>query len=243
MDTPAAYGPAVGVVTRAPLGEAFLATLPAPSTLPAPGCAVRVVVVGTDTDPMSGEGVETVRVSERLARAAAVNRAVVALPPDVGWVLVADPQVRWGAGVLDALLAAAARHPRAGALGPRLRRCGGGAPACAGAVPGRADLLRGRVPVGAPSSIGPVGWVSATCVLLRRAALDSVDGLDPRYLGPVDGVDLGDRLNRAGWLVLHVPTVEVEVGPGAGGMLESDRAGLRRFAHDRYPMWSRLMPT
>ncbi|MDN5750539.1 MAG: glycosyltransferase, partial [Pseudonocardia sp.] len=227
MDSVAAYGDALGVVTAAPVPDAFLTSLSAATVRP-----LRVVAVGGGAVGGAGperDGVQTVRVSEQLARAAAVNRGVVALPPGVGWVVVADPQVRWGAAAIDTLLAAAARHPRAGALGARLRRAGGGVLACAGAVPGRRDLLRGRVPLGAPRSTGRVGWVSATCMLLRRTALDSVDGLDPRHLGPVDGVDLGDRLGRAGWLVLHVPSAEVVVEAG-GTLLESARAGLRSFA-------------
>ena len=48
---------------------------------------------------------------------------------------------------------------------------------------------------------GPVGWSSAPALLLRRAALDSVDGYDPRYPAPAcDDLDLADRLARAGWL-------------------------------------------
>lgn len=217
------YGDALGVVTRAPCPDRFRAHLPG-----------RIVVVGAGDLP----------VTEQLARAAAVNRGVVALPPDVGWVLVADPQVRVGPGTVEALLAAAHRFPRAAALGPRLRTAGGRALSCAGALPNRGDLLRGRIAPDAPRSAAPVGWVSASCVLLRRAAFDSVDGFDPRHLGPVDGIDLADRFGRAGWLVVHVPDAEVVVGAATDpGMLESVRSGLRRYAADRFPVLSRLMPT
>jgi hypothetical protein len=72
---------------------------------------------------------------------------------------------------------------------------------------------RGRVPVGVPGE-GPVGWLSTAAVLMRRSAWDSVDGLDPRYLGgPGDmgDVDLGERLVRAGWLVVHEPAANAFV--------------------------------
>jgi len=111
----------------------------------------------------------------------------------------------------------------------------------AGPLPARRDLLAGRVPLGAPRSTGPVGWVSGRCVLLRRTAWDSVDGYDPRHLGPVDAVDLGDRLARAGWLAVHVPAAEAAVAPGpVPGMLETARDGLRRYAADRHRGLARL---
>jgi hypothetical protein len=47
-------------------------------------------------------------------------------------------------------------------------------------------------------------------------------------------VDLGERLARAGWLVVHVPAAEADVVPGpVPGMLEPERDGLLRYAADR----------
>jgi N-acetylglucosaminyl-diphospho-decaprenol L-rhamnosyltransferase len=218
------YGTTVGVVSwgsgpPAPVagtGPAVHVTQAAPGA-PAPGGATPVLV------------------TEALARAAAVNRGVVALPAEVGWVLAVDTGVTLAPGALDALLAAAVRFPRAAVLGPRLPG------ATAGPLPARRDLLAGRVPLGAPRSAGPVGWVSGRCVLLRRAAWDSVDGYDPRHLGPVDAVDLGDRLARAGWLAVHVPGAEAAVAPGpVPGMLETARDGLRRYAAERHRGLARL---
>jgi N-acetylglucosaminyl-diphospho-decaprenol L-rhamnosyltransferase len=218
------YGDGVGVVLHSPGAglDRVLAALPAASTRP-----LQVVVV-------DGEGAGAVRIGEQVARAAAVNRGVVSLPPDVGWVLVTDPATEWPPGVLDTLLTTAERFPRAGALGPRLRGPDGALVACAGALPSRCQLRRGQVPLGAPRTAGPVGWISARALLLRRTAWDSVDGLDPRHLGPADSVDLSERLGRAGWLVVHVPAAEVGVAAGtAPGMLEPMRSGLRRYARDR----------
>lgn len=52
-------------------------------------------------------------------------------------------------------------------------------------------------------------WLSGSCLLLRRAAFEGVDGFDPRYFMYAEDVDLGDRLGRAGWLNVYVPTAEV----------------------------------
>jgi N-acetylglucosaminyl-diphospho-decaprenol L-rhamnosyltransferase len=204
-------------------------------------------------DATGGDGVEVLPIGEDIGRAAAVNRAVAGLDAGVGWVAIADPTVRWGAGVLDGLLAAAAGRPRAGLLGPRLRAAAGAVVPSAGALPSITQALGGRIRSGAGA--GPTGWLSTSCVLVRRSAWDSVDGFDPRYLGapgPVDmaDVDLGDRLGRAGWLVVHVPGLETDmeidteidtVIDAEGGVDARDGHGIltwraddvRRYVHDR----------
>ncbi|HET6259833.1 dTDP-Rha--alpha-D-GlcNAc-pyrophosphate polyprenol alpha-3-L-rhamnosyltransferase [Pseudonocardia sp.] len=200
-------------------------------------------------DTTGADGMEVLRIGEDIGRAAAVNRAVAGLDAGVGWVAIADPGVRWGAGVLDGLLATAAGRPRAGLLGPRLRAAAGAVVASAGALPSITQALHGRIPTAACA--GPTGWLSTSCVLVRRSAWDSVDGFDPRYLGapgPVDvaDVDLGDRLDRAGWLLVHVPGLEIDteidtvVDTEAGvdahdghGILTWRADDLRRYLHDR----------
>jgi N-acetylglucosaminyl-diphospho-decaprenol L-rhamnosyltransferase len=184
------------------------------------------------------------RLAEDVGRAAAVNRAVAGLDAEVGWMAITDAHVTWHAGAVDALRSAALRHPRAGVLGPLLRTTDGTAIASAGALPRLRDLVRGRLDP-AVVTAGPVGWLSGACLLVRRAAWDSVDGYDPRYAGSghdpeLADVDLGDRLARAGWLAVGVPAAEAAVHPYEGqGILDTYDRGLRRFVRDRYPAPSR----
>jgi N-acetylglucosaminyl-diphospho-decaprenol L-rhamnosyltransferase len=245
------YGEDVAVVigtgSTVPDLEAFLGSLRAATARP-----VQVVVVTGPAGAGVPDGVRELRTAEDLGGPAAANRAVSGLDAAVGRVVLADPRVRWRPGALDALLDAAARHPRAGALGPRLLDPAGAVLPSGGALPSVADALRGRVRTAAGA--GPVGWLSAACLLLRRAAWDSVGGFDSRYPGR-DGaagpalemadVDLGDRLGRSGWLLLPVPAAEVTFSavPGAGGglvggadrqgILESRGDGLRRYVRHR----------
>ena len=79
------YGTAVGVVSWG---------TGAPGAVAGAGPVVHVAV-----EPAAAPGVTPVRVTEALARAAAVNRGVVALPPEVGWVLAADTGVTLAPGV------------------------------------------------------------------------------------------------------------------------------------------------
>jgi N-acetylglucosaminyl-diphospho-decaprenol L-rhamnosyltransferase len=182
-------------------------------------------------------GATVLRLGEDVGRGAAVNRAVATLPLEVGLVAVAPPRLVWAAGALDALRAAAARHPRAGILAPRGCDSHGAVLPSTHPVPpaGRGVLaVLGRrpwPPAGAadPAVEGVVGWSSAPGLLLRRAALDSVDGFDPRYPGRLDDLDLAQRLAAAGWLAVHVPSAVVVYAPAA----RPDPPAARRYLADR----------
>ena len=187
--------------------------------------------------PMAGD-LRVLRIGEDVGRGAAVNRAVAVLPADIGLVAVAPPGLVWAEGALDALRAAAVRHPRAGILAPRVR-AGGASVASTHPLPrpGRSlvAVLAGRpwprVSPADPASEEPVGWSSAPGLLLRRAALDSVDGFDPRYPGRFDDLDLADRLATAGWLTVHVPSATVVYNAPP----RRDPTAARRYLSDRTP--------
>jgi N-acetylglucosaminyl-diphospho-decaprenol L-rhamnosyltransferase len=88
-----------------------------------------------------------------------------------------------------------------------------------------------------------VGWLSGSCLLMRRAAFDSINGFDARYFMYMEDVDLGDRLGKAGWLNVYVPSAEVTHAKGhAAGkhpelMLPAHHQSAYRFQADRHPHW------
>lgn len=182
---------------------------------------------------------------------------MVGLPADVGWVLVANPDIVFSAGALDALLAAAGRWPRAGSLGPLIRTGGEVYPsarlqpslgrgighAVFAAIWPSNPWTRAYRQDGAVAE-RPAGWLSGSCVLLRREAWDSVDGFDPRFFMYFEDVDLGDRLGRAGWLNVYVPGAEVvhtgghateRDAPTSTRMLAEHHRSAYRFLADRHP--------
>jgi N-acetylglucosaminyl-diphospho-decaprenol L-rhamnosyltransferase len=177
---------------------------------------------------------------EDVGRAAAVNRTVAGLDPAVGWVALVAPEVEPAPGALDALVGAAA--PRAAALGPELLDPSGQPVGGGGDVPTAAQVLLGREPAGPPAG-GVVGWLPAACLLLRRTALDSVDGFDPGYVDAFDDVDLGARLAEAGWLCLRVPRATATLHPSAPGPSGLPATARRRFVHDRSPAVARALLT
>ncbi|HEX7661628.1 MAG TPA: glycosyltransferase family 2 protein [Pseudonocardiaceae bacterium] len=206
--------------------DVFLDSLKAATARP-----VRVILAdngSTDGAPERAAeqrpDVTLLRTGGNLGYGAGANRGVAELPRDVGWVVVANPDLEWGAGSLDTLLAAAERWPRGGAFGPLIREPSGAVYPSARLLPslgrGIGHAVLGRLWPDNPWSRAyrqsdtavaerAAGWLSGSCLLLRREAFDSVSGFDPRYFMYFEDVDLGDRLGQAGWLNVYVPSAEV----------------------------------
>jgi GT2 family glycosyltransferase/glycosyltransferase involved in cell wall biosynthesis len=68
-----------------------------------------------------------------------------------------------------------------------------------------------------PRSGGPVDWVSGACMLVRRAAFDSVGGFDEGYWMYWEDADLSRRLVDHGWEVHFEPAAVVDHATGASG--------------------------
>jgi N-acetylglucosaminyl-diphospho-decaprenol L-rhamnosyltransferase len=203
-------------------------------------------------------GVRLLRTGANVGYGTAVNRAVDTLPADDEFVLIANPDVVWGPGSIDALLEAAERWPRAGSLGPLIRDPDGQIYPSARDLP---SLIRGgmHAVVGfawkdnpwtksyrqehlAPSERS-VGWLSGSCLLVRRKAFDAIGGFDERYFMYMEDVDLGDRLGRAGWLNVYVPAAEILHSQGhstrkdPGRALHAHHVSTYIYLSDRHVGW------
>jgi N-acetylglucosaminyl-diphospho-decaprenol L-rhamnosyltransferase len=202
-------------------------------------------VDGTPEQAAQRDGVRLLRIGENVGYGTAANRAITELGIEFGWVVVANPDIEWHPGALDELLSAAQRWPRAAALGPLIREPTGAVYPSARLLPSLARgtghaLLAPLWPANPFSrsyrqSEAAVGertaeWLSGSCVLLRRVAFESVDGFDSRYFMYFEDVDLGERLGRAGWLSVYVPTAEVT---HLGGHATSRASDLMLAEHHR----------
>ncbi|MBA8826939.1 N-acetylglucosaminyl-diphospho-decaprenol L-rhamnosyltransferase [Saccharopolyspora lacisalsi] len=248
---------AVVTVTYSPgeVLERFLETLPK-----ATDRRVRVILAdngSTDGAPQRAAerpDVDFVPMGANLGYGSAANRGIAELGAEYGWVAVANPDVEWGAGCLDELLAAAARWPRGGAFGPLITEPDGSVYPSARLAPslgrGAGHALLCKVWPSNPwtrayrQETAPTertaGWLSGSCLLLRREALDSVTGFDPRYFMYFEDVDLGDRLGRAGWLNVYVPGAEVmhigghSTARASTRMLAEHHRSAYRYLADRH---------
>lgn len=159
------------------------------------------------------------------------------------WLVVANPDIVWTAGSLDRLLEAGARWPRAAAIGPRIVTMDGHLYPSARALPslgrGVGHALFGwfwpsnpwtrsyRQERGAPKE-GRTGWLSGSCLLLRREAFEAVGGFDPSYFMFFEDVDLCERLHAAGWDVVYAPDAVVR---HVGGHSWRDQPSIMIKAH------------
>ena len=176
------------------------------------------------------------------------------------WLVVANNDLEWRPGSLDELLAAGGRHSRAGALGPKVLNTDGSVYASARALPslvvGTGHAVLSPVWPGNPftaryqrrSGLGAkedraVGWLSGSCLLLRREAFDAVGGFDEDYFMFFEDTDLGDRLDRAGWENVFVPSAVVVHDQGAtwrerpAPMVRAHHASAERYLRGRCGAW------
>ncbi|MBB2937294.1 N-acetylglucosaminyl-diphospho-decaprenol L-rhamnosyltransferase [Amycolatopsis bartoniae] len=272
MTEPTRYGDgvAVVVVTYFPGDDLarFLDTLEKATTRD-----VRVVLADNSADPASDaavhnaaldsaaerDGVQLLRIGENLGYGGGANRGVAELDESYGWVVVANPDLEWEPGSLDVLLEATHRWPRGGAFGPLIREPDGTVYPSARLLPslgrGVGHAVFGKVWPANPWTRAyrqerapeerTSGWLSGSCQLFRREAFDSVNGFDSRYFMYFEDVDLGDRIGRAGWQNVYVPSAAVtHIGGKATArapkkMLAAHHESAYRYLADRHrgPAW------
>jgi N-acetylglucosaminyl-diphospho-decaprenol L-rhamnosyltransferase len=246
----------VVVVTYSPghTLDAFLDTLEKATVRP-----VGVVLAdngSTDGAPERAAerpGVSLLRTGANLGYGRAANLALPQAPGD--WVVIANPDLTWEPGALDTLLEAAERWPAAGVLGPAILSPDGtlypsarqlpslgrgiGHALCGWWWPSNPWTAAYRRERGAPTE-RLAGWLSGSCMLVRRAAFDAVGGFDPAYFMYFEDLDLCERIGRAGWQNVYVPTAVVTHEGGASTskdqrtMADAHHASAWRYLSRRY---------
>ena len=225
---------------------------------------VEVVLVDNGSTDGSVEqaaarpGISLVRMDTNVGYGAAANAGVAALDPSIELVLLINPDVVLAPGAIDELVAAARRHPTAGAVGPMITTPDGTIYPSARQLPsvgtGIGHALLGWWWPGNPwtrsyrlDRATPVersaGWLSGACLLLRRSAFRQVGGFDPAYFMYFEDVDLGQRLTAAGWENLYAPSARVMHSGGhatekqPGAMAVAHHHSAYRYLARRYPRW------
>jgi len=235
--------------------EVFLSSLQA-----ATGAAYEVVLAdngSTDGVPeRAAEAAEVslVRTGGNLGYGRAVN--VGARGASAPWLMIVNPDVQWSQpGALDELIGAAERWPTGGAFGPAIVTPDGQLYPSARALPslgrGTGHALAGwwwptnpwtaayRKERESPVE-GRCGWLSGSALLVRREAFEAVGGFDPHYFMYFEDVDLCDRLARAGWSAVYVPSAVVEHTGGHATrrspviMQRAHHASAYRYLADRH---------
>jgi N-acetylglucosaminyl-diphospho-decaprenol L-rhamnosyltransferase len=137
------------------------------------------------------------------------------------WFLLLNPDTTLSEGFLDGALALAdhltTAEPRAGIVGFHLRNGDGSQQLSAGPFPRltstlwRLFLPRSRRKYHAPREPerSRVPWVTGCCMLMRRACVQDLDGLDEAFFLYYEDVDLCLRARQQGWSVWYEPNLAV----------------------------------
>ena len=169
-----------------------------------------------------------VQPGRNLGFGAGVNRGLAVLaglaaPPE--WVLVSNPDLLVHAGALPALRDALETHPAWAVVGPRIFTEGGDVYPSVRSFPSFTDAaghallalynpenpFTRRYNPGTPEGgvVAAAGWVSGSCFLARRSALEELGGFDEAYFMYAEDMDLCWRAHHAGWGVGFAGTAEV----------------------------------
>lgn len=205
------------------------------------------------------EGAEIIRLDDNLGYGLAVNAGIAAMPQDVEFVLISNPDVRLQDGAVGTLVARLQAQPRTAAVGPRILNEDGSIYPSARRVPslreGVGHALFARLwPANpwtrhyrqdsAPSDEArTVGWLSGACLMVRRSAFDEIHGFDGEYFMYFEDVDLGYRFGRAGWNNRYEPGASVTHVGGtstsrdAARMLRVHHRSADRFLSRKYQGW------
>ena len=172
--------------------------------------------------------VRIVQPGRNLGFGAGVNRGLAALaglaaPPE--WVLVSNPDLVVHAGALPALRDTLETHPAWAVVGPRIFTEGGDVYPSVRSFPSFTDAaghallalynpenpFTRRYNPGTPEGgvVAEAAWVSGSCFLARRSALEELGGFDEAYFMYAEDMDLCWRAHDAGWGVGFAGTAEV----------------------------------
>lgn len=155
----------------------------------------------------------------------AMNAGVAAAGAESDYVLIANPDVVFGEGSIDQLIAAAEAAPEGGSFGPAIHnpdgsvypsarelpslRTGVGHALFSKAWPQNPWTSRYRAARTRTDGTRQAGWLSGACLLVRSRAFQQLDGFDTSYFMYFEDVDFGARLGAHGWSNIYVPTAHV----------------------------------
>ncbi|HEY4226646.1 MAG TPA: glycosyltransferase family 2 protein [Pseudolysinimonas sp.] len=228
---PSPSSAAVGVVTVSYNSSAVLGPfLDSARSSRHPDVVIIVVDNGSSDVAISRElcgrhGATLLELDDNLGYGGAINRGIAALPASIMSVLVSNPDVVLGQksiGILEATLAA---HSDAGAVGPQVHNLDGSIYPSARRLPslrsGFGHAVFGRIWPSNPwtaryfsdtsraTELERTGWLSGSCLMVRRSAFDEIHGFDERFFMYFEDVDLGYRLGKSGWTSYFEPAASV----------------------------------
>jgi GT2 family glycosyltransferase len=172
-----------------------------------------------------------------------------------GWLLLVNPDVTLPEGFVEGALEVArnleGREPRTGVVGFRLCNSDGTRQLSSGGFPTLAKTLAGlllprerrKYSLRPPRRRCRVPWVTGCCLLVRRACLEEVGGLDDDFFLYYEDVDLCRRAGERGWSVWYEPALfavhhrPLHARPVLPHLRAVTRHGLLTYGRKHWPRW------
>jgi len=232
----------------------------------APGSTEAALSPLLDEPPSrSPSPVRVVRPGRNVGYGGGVNRGLAALaaePSAPEWVLVSNADLEVHPGALDALQKVLESHPAWAIVGPRVLTDTGDVYPSVRAFPSFTDAaghallalfkpdnpFTKRYNPGAPegNAVIAADWVSGSCFMARRDALEELGGFDEAYFMYLEDTDLCWRAHHAGWGVGFAGTAAVTHVQGASTarhpyrMMAAHHRSALRFTVRTTTGWRRL---
>jgi GT2 family glycosyltransferase len=228
------------------------------------GLASETVVVDNDSRDGTPETlaarfprVRLIANRENVGYARAVNQGIAGTTGE--FVLVMNPDCELKPGAVATLRDQLRRQPRAAIAGPRILNPDGTLEFSARAFPdhftflfNRYSLLTRLLPNNRFSrryllsdwdhaTVREVDWLSGACLMVRRAAIEEVGGMDEAFFMFNEDVDWCRRMKLAGWANLYVPQAVVVHHIGASRRRVAPRVilarhcGMIHYFHKHHP--------
>jgi GT2 family glycosyltransferase len=156
-------------------------------------------------------------------------------------VLFLNPDAEVTPGALGTLAGLLETRPEVGAAGPRTRSADGAIQVSTGPdLTWLSEVRQRRLVRAVARRLCPAlakaearyavehepDWISGSCVIARRSALEAVAGFDERFFLYEEDADLCRRLRAAGWRVVFTPAAEVRHQLGRSMSRAPERARL-----------------
>jgi N-acetylglucosaminyl-diphospho-decaprenol L-rhamnosyltransferase len=192
------------------------------------GNAARALAGLFAEDPATATTVVVVQPARNLGFGSGVNRGVAVLgglPTPPTWALIANADLHVHPGALDALRRALELRPAWALVGPRIYTPEGEVYPSVRRFPSFLDAaghalfalfnpenrFTKRYNPGTPEGedLAKADWISGSCFLARRGALEELGGFDEGYFMYAEDMDLCWRAHQAGWGVGFTGAAEV----------------------------------
>jgi len=206
----------------------------------------------------TGSGAEYRPLDANHGYGGAVNRVVAGVPSGIEWILVSNPDVVLEPDAVARLVETGSEDDAIGSVGPTVLTAEGDV------YPSARDVPSIRIGIGHAlfANLWPdnpwtrryqrssesgirrdAGWLSGSCVLVRRSAFDAVGGFDTGFFMYFEDVDLGYRLGKAGYRNVYQPAATVthtgahSTRTNQAAMVAAHHDSARRFLRKKYSGW------